>query len=873
MKKKSCLTLALILVMMQVISLFAVLPATAASTSTKNYNFIKIPETTVMNIDGSGAEGVWGNAGWSEKFAEVHPGYDNGTTARGQTTDVEVLSNLSMRFKAVWQRVGADKMKIYVLVATGTTTAGRSESWANGFRIRIESTDGSNQFSTYYKALRDIDADAGNDYTTTGVKGDFDGNYQLKGLNDIPNSGVAMYEFSYEMDYVESFKFDILPAICTSDGKWYCASWAGATLEANKDNNFDTGANGATGIATISNSEIDSSLPSINVVKATQAVTIDGAVDDAWVNAGWSNQFERHSATYERDYPTNDPKHVFMKAMWYPAAEDKVNVYLLVVAPTTTAWGNGNFIQVQVANSKGCFYTPRMKKGAMDATTGTAIGLTNTSFQMACADNTIGGSNVTYYEFSYQMNTADIVDGIRLDAVVRGEPAGGKYTNYCWAGATTLLHHDIATTTVLSTPSGIGKILDETYAQQSTDIIKTTKNIVVDGIADEGVWEYAGWSSSFVSVSRDTINGFDAKFKAVWSPVEKENEADEDMMDVYILIQGTGLVYQWGWRNNIRIQIEDENGNRFWTGQKQLQNITSDKVNANNALTGAATTDSGLSTSLYMNGVNNIGQDGSATYEFCYRMKKTDVIKLDILLGTRKSEAEDVDCLYSWATTFTANGTDATIGIGNIVDTPTDELLADLQAFVDDEETRGASVYVDSGRPEYAGIRFATTINMDAFNALMAQGATITTGTLVTYTETLELLEIADADFNLETLTSNENLEEGVHYYNIVNTGNGWVNEKPGTWFATIYDIQDYDRQFSAVGYITIEFGGQTITACEVYDTATDARSIAYVAEKVMEMENTNGHIGLDDLNQERGMFTVAQEAILESFYKTEAEQ
>ena len=106
-----------------------------------------------------------------------------------------------------------------------------------------------------------------------------------------------------------------------------------------------------------------------------------------------------------------------------------------------------------------------------------------------------------------------------------------------------------------------------------------------------------------------------------------------------------------------------------------------------------------------------------------------------------------------------------------------------------------------------------------------------------------------------------------------MNEGNGWVDGKPGTWYATIYDIREYSRQFSAVGYVTVELNGVATTVYETYNTQNDARSIAYVAETLMKMESDNDHIGLDTLNQERGMFTVAQEATLEGFYKTEAQQ
>ena len=122
------------------------------------------------------------------------------------------------------------------------------------------------------------------------------------------------------------------------------------------------------------------------------------------------------------------------------------------------------------------------------------------------------------------------------------------------------------------------------------------------------------------------------------------------------------------------------------------------------------------------------------------------------------------------------------------------------------------------------------------------------------------LAGIAAADFTEEALKA-AGMVEGTHYYNLVNEDNAWVSEngteQTGTWYGTLYNIRDFKRAFSAVGYVTVTYNGVTFT---LYGGYTDdcSRTVAYVAEKAMEGEV----IG------ESGNWNAQQEAILASFYQ-----
>ena len=132
-----------------------------------------------------------------------------------------------------------------------------------------------------------------------------------------------------------------------------------------------------------------------------------------------------------------------------------------------------------------------------------------------------------------------------------------------------------------------------------------------------------------------------------------------------------------------------------------------------------------------------------------------------------------------------------------------------------------------------------TTVILEAIHSLTAKG-------------------IADASFTKDALIA-AGLVEDKHFYDIVN--DGWAEGQDGTWYATIYDIQNFDRSFSAVGYVTIELNGETTTVYGVYQSS-NARSVAQVAEKLMALEALNGAVDSDT-----GAWTKAQEAILKGFY------
>ena len=375
-------------------------------------------------------------------------------------------------------------------------------------------------------------------------------------------------------------------------------------------------------------------------------------------------------------------------------------------------------------------------------------------------------------------------------------------------------------------------------------LIKSTETMTVDGKADEAVWAKADWSDPFVKVggNYDGSSSFNVQYKALWAA------ADDDKMNVYILVVAKGMeipTSKWANGNFIQIQLGNEAGTEyFWSGLRNLKTQILDNPTAPNLTNGGSVAD--FSKSYQLAATEDIAGSKTVTYEFCYQMEKADRISIDVLVrgGFYGSSWQYMD--YSWAKTTNGTMEQAPTGVGNIIEaTP---------AGVEITMTEGASIRVDTANEAMSGIRFASTVNLDQYNALLAQGATVTTGTLVVPTNSLTAKEIADAEFTKEILIA-KGLVENTHFYDIVNTGNEWVEGQDGTWYATLYDIQNYTRSFSAVGYITVELAGETTTYYADYQS-DNARSIADVAERVMKNEVAG----------DEGNWNSAQEAILNRF-------
>ena len=568
---------------------------------------------------------------------------------------------------------------------------------------------------------------------------------------------------------------------------------------------------------------------SYDIAGTTEKITIDGKANEAiWSQVQSSDVFVNTSTKSIDGFTAS------YKAVWSPNAEDssKMDVYIFITATGYTvqySWRNNIRVQIESADASVRFWSGQQQLGNVN--TGSVdreatVGSNKVPFKL-WAVNSIGSTQTATYEFCYTMPKAD---KIKLDVLVNAKTSSSDDTDSTYSWASTNCN------AAASASLGIGNILPiPTY-----DIARSMDEITVDGKADEAIWSEVQSSSAFVNTSEKSIDGFTATYKAVWRP----NAEDSTKMDIYIFVTATGYTVQYSWRNNIRVQIESADASvRFWSGQQQLGNVNTGSVDRE-----ATVGSNKVPFKLWA--VNSIGSTQTATYEFCYTMPKADKIKLDVLVNAKTGSSDDTDSTYSWVSTNCNAAASASLGVGNIKNFDFSDVAATTKA--------GASIRIDTADKTKSGIRFETSVNADAVAALIAKGATVTTGTLVLPTDFLSAKSVDDKDFTIEGLKA-AGMIEGTDYYNIVNVGNEWVDGSVGTWFGTIYNIKNFTRRFSGVGYVTIELDGEAFTYYGGYATA-NARSIAEVAEILMD-----GEIVGDD-----GNWTAAQEEVLLGFYQAE---
>ena len=151
------------------------------------------------------------------------------------------------------------------------------------------------------------------------------------------------------------------------------------------------------------------------------------------------------------------------------------------------------------------------------------------------------------------------------------------------------------------------------------------------------------------------------------------------------------------------------------------------------------------------------------------------------------------------------------------------------------------------------GLRFLSQVKKADYDALGA--AATATGTLILPTDLLGTGEL--------TLEALKDKTEGKDYLNVTN--DGWLNAETAetdgayTFSGAIVGIKkgNYNRNFSAVGYLTVTYADGTTANFYGGYTAENATSIKTVAEKA-----------LADAAANPDKYTEAEKAILESYTK-----
>ena len=402
-----------------------------------------------------------------------------------------------------------------------------------------------------------------------------------------------------------------------------------------------------------------------------------------------------------------------------------------------------------------------------------------------------------------------------------------------------------------------------TATAKSYNIQRTTEIMTIDGKADEEIWSTVQSSEVFVNTNENSINNFTASYKAVWMP----SIEDTTKMNVYILITATGYELAANYRNYVRIQIENQNGtHRFWSGMQQLNNINTGSADREATLgTGA----SAYNVPFKLFAVNDIANSKTATYEFCYTMPKTNVIKLDVLASACTSSYAEAK--YSWVSMVnTPTASADLLGVGNIIDDATSngdvdllvdgELLASLKKNADGKVTlpngsvNGAMLgWRDSEGKLYAvGSEYTVTgeekVSLEAvaanFSVLKGAAVLIENPTALRFDISADLTGVAGVkafnaiivqsdllteDILSDGLVTKEELDTAEIAYDNVDLTGGLNSELHS---AKKENITDFTVKYSAIAYLTVEYADGTEKALTTeYNAADHSRCVKEVAE------------------------------------------
>ena len=160
---------------------------------------------------------------------------------------------------------------------------------------------------------------------------------------------------------------------------------------------------------------------------------------------------------------------------------------------------------------------------------------------------------------------------------------------------------------------------------------------------------------------------------------------------------------------------------------------------------------------------------------------------------------------------------------------------------------------------EPTGLRFENQINKAYYDALIAGGATVETGTIILPTDKIP----TDGFTTMDALGT-----AGTDYLKVVNTNNEWANsataETDGyyTYYGSIVGIKEgnYSRKFSGIGYISVTKDGVTTTTYSVYSEEDHSRSIVEIAAGLIESNPTKYAKGTTEGDILRGYLPAGHE-------------
>ncbi len=338
--------------------------------------------------------------------------------------------------------------------------------------------------------------------------------------------------------------------------------------------------------------------------------------------------------------------------------------------------------------------------------------------------------------------------------------------------------------------------------------------ITVDGTAGDGeAWSLASWEPLYYYDGSSRTGTFSARFKALWR--EDGLYFLVDVTDAEVDIRGAE------WYNDIvRLFVEESGAGSGTTengGYKKSTNMAAGNIGslqtANPYTYFAQKTPTGYT-------VEAKYAFSNTAYAVADHTVRMEVHAVDHKPGTGGTTGTNgtINEQHYWNSTkgSKADGDASLAGKGVL-------LSPAASAAFRPQMQSGAGVRLDTP----TGLRFETRIDKAAYDALVSDGATLETGTVILPTDSIPS----------NGIITKENLDaENTDYLDVVNSG--WANadtaEQDGyyQYYGSIVDLKgsNYQRSFSAVSYLTVTKNGQTETYYSSYREASHSRSVAQVS-------------------------------------------
>lgn len=574
------------------------------------------------------------------------------------------------------------------------------------------------------------------------------------------------------------------------------------------------------------------------------SITLDGKADEGfWANVPSSENFYKVNGD-----ATNQGFSASFKAVWAESSvEGKIDVVILASVNDSTSddVGNGNwqddYFAVSLTNKKNSTMIQNNIRYMIGDTAyrhpneKTAEGVTT---EFAVLDKRTEGYYTAEYKVTMPVELAG--DEILFDVMVNDRTSGSNgYSRHCWINQSDGGY---------VTPRGIG-YFSEIPASASVkheinlgyNAYKTAEAIELDGKANESAWKDAPWSDYFgdFAFQNGTLTtapdeDYNARVKSLW-----KQSGDQKTLYVYLEVNDKSNS-----GDGIYVLLKDDS-------ECLMSGAMGNNSNVNNQSGTLWVVSGSNQRTITYTVLNDRANSGKVYMEMSMPVvSQNNNIKFDIITY---NVVNAVSTFYypMFNTPAKANDTALADRIGGRIALVNE----DVSKLVAIETQAGASIRVDTSDATKSGIRFVTTVDAAKITKLISEGATVKTGTLVLPTKSLTALDILGSNFTKENL-DRFGLVEGKDYYNIENVGNKWVKvngvEQTGTFYGTIYNIKDFSREFSGVGYVTVTLeSGESYTLYGGYK-ADNARSVADVAKKALALPE--------------GTWNDSQKAILENF-------